>query len=366
MLRPRLLIANVQKEETDMKKIRPFALALSTYVAAFGFAATASGQDRPTMYLAGYGGSFEQMMKTVVIPPFEQANNVKVEYVVGTTAQTLAKLQAQKSAQEIDAAILDWGAMLVADEMSVCVSVKPNPAIDRAIDRAKPLGDKAMGIYVDAEGPIYNEEMFTKLKMPAPTSWADFAKEDYRDQISLAHVSTVTGVDGLVMVARALGGGENNIDPAFEAFSGPIRANVVTFSPSAPKIEELLQRQEIALTSLTRSRVLSLQKRGLPIKIANTKEGPVAILNMVCPIVQSDVPDLAQKFVYHMLSDKVQIELARSGFIPVLKDLTVPADVLAANPLNPDDLARMNWLDWPTINRNRADWINRWNREVER
>ena len=57
-------------------------------------AGTAALAQQKTMYVAGYGGSYEQTMRKDVIPLFEKQANVKIEYVAGNSTDTLAKLQA--------------------------------------------------------------------------------------------------------------------------------------------------------------------------------------------------------------------------------------------------------------------------------
>ncbi|MDU1670109.1 MAG: ABC transporter substrate-binding protein, partial [Bradyrhizobium sp.] len=79
--------------------------------------------QQKTLYVAGYGGSFEKTIRDEVIPPFEQANGVKVEYVAGNSTDTLAKLQAQKGNQQIDVAILDDGPMYQAIQLGFCDKV---------------------------------------------------------------------------------------------------------------------------------------------------------------------------------------------------------------------------------------------------
>src|SRR5262249_281543 len=80
-------------------------LRLAVLVAAL-FAASAAAQDKK-LYLAAYGGSFEETMKKIILPPFELQHGVKVEYVAGNSTTSLARLQAQKDHQEINLAILD-------------------------------------------------------------------------------------------------------------------------------------------------------------------------------------------------------------------------------------------------------------------
>ncbi len=84
-----------------------------TVLAGTAFCGAAQAQDK-TLYVAAYGGSFEQVMRKEVIPPFEQKHGVKVEYVAGNSTDTIAKLQAQKGNQQIDVAIVDDGPMYQA------------------------------------------------------------------------------------------------------------------------------------------------------------------------------------------------------------------------------------------------------------
>ena len=84
--------------------------------------------QQKTLYVAGYGGSFEKTMRDEVIPGFEQSNGVKVEYVAGNSTDTLAKLQAQKGNQQIDVAIVDDGPMYQAIQLGFCGKLDGLPA----------------------------------------------------------------------------------------------------------------------------------------------------------------------------------------------------------------------------------------------
>src|SRR5689334_11131498 len=91
---------------------------------------SASAFAQQTLTVAGYGGSFEQTMRKEVIPDFEKAHKVKVEYVAGNSTDTLAKLQAQKANQVIDVAIVDDGPMYQAIQLGFCGKIAGLPADD--------------------------------------------------------------------------------------------------------------------------------------------------------------------------------------------------------------------------------------------
>src|SRR6266700_4140234 len=59
-------------------------LAVVSLTGLVSLPSTVSAQQK-TLYVAGYGGSFEKTIRDEVIPAFEQANGVKVEYVAGNS-----------------------------------------------------------------------------------------------------------------------------------------------------------------------------------------------------------------------------------------------------------------------------------------
>ena len=103
----------------EIAQMKQLGLVTAT-IATLALAPSAVLAQQKTLYVAGYGGSFEQTMRKEVIPAFEAKHGVKVEYVAGNSTDTLAKLQAQKGNQEIDVAIVDDGPMYQAIQLGFC------------------------------------------------------------------------------------------------------------------------------------------------------------------------------------------------------------------------------------------------------
>ena len=106
---------------------------------------TAEAQDK-TLYVAAYGGSFEQTLRKEVFPPFEKKYGLKIEYVAGNSTDNLARLQAQKGNQQIDVAILDDGPMYQAVALGFCAPLAKSPVYDELYDLAKVPSGKALMI----------------------------------------------------------------------------------------------------------------------------------------------------------------------------------------------------------------------------
>ena len=156
--------------------------------------------QQKTLYVAGYGGSFEKTIRDEVIPAFEKANGVKVEYVAGNSTDTLAKLQAQKGNQQIDVAIVDDGPMYQAIQLGFCGKVDGLPA--DLYDAARFKDDRAVAIGIVATGLMYNTKIFAEKGWAPPTSWNDLKDPKYAKQLVIPPINNTYGLEALLMLAE--------------------------------------------------------------------------------------------------------------------------------------------------------------------
>lgn len=148
-----------------MKLAITFALAAGTALAG-----SAAFAQQKTLYVAGYGGSYEQTMRKDVIPGFEKQANVRVEYVAGNSTDTLAKLQAQKGNQQIDVIIVDDGPAYQAVSLGFCGTLTDAPIYADLAPVMKFKSNKAVGLGMVATGLFYNKKVFAENNWPAPAS----------------------------------------------------------------------------------------------------------------------------------------------------------------------------------------------------
>ncbi len=337
-------------------------LAASCSVLATG---AALAQEK-TLTVGGYGGSFETLMKELIIPEFESRHEVKIQFVPGNSTENLARLQAQKGNQELDVVILDDGPMYQADALDFCAPMTSSTPGDDIYDIAK-LGPNSIGIGFVATGFTYNTAWFEREGWEPPSSWMDLADEKYSQILSIPPISNTYGLHTLVMMARLNGGGEKNIDPGFSTMAEKVAPNILVFEPSSGKMSELFQSEEIALSIWGSGRTKSLADTGFPAKFAYPKEGAVALMLAACPVVESDVSDLANAFVDFLLEPEIQVRLADAmGSGPVNKNAELPEELAASLPYGPEQIGKLIAVDWDTINPAREEWTKRWAREIER
>src|SRR5262249_7196685 len=318
-----------------------------------------------TLYVAGYGGSFEQTIRKEVVPAFERKFGAKVEYIAGNSTDTLAKLQAQRANQQIDVAVVDDGPMYQAIALGFCAPIAGLPAED-IVTSARYRDDKAVGIGLVATGFMYNTKYFADKGWAPPASWNDLKESKYRKLLVIPPLNNTYGLHTLVMMARLNGGGENSIDPGFKAMVDAVAPNVLVFEPSPGKMTELFQSGQGTIAVWGSGRVASFAATGFPVDFVYPKEGAPALLASACPVAKPNASPLAQEFVTMLVEPHFQEIFAREyGYGPVNRSAQVAPEAARMAPIG-KRAEELIIVDWDTINQKRDEWNRRWTREVER
>ncbi|WP_420963581.1 ABC transporter substrate-binding protein [Brucella sp. IR073] len=266
------------------------------------------------LYVAGYGGSSEAVIKQQILAPFAEKHNVKIEYVAGTSASNLARLQAQQGNPEIDLAILDDEPMQQAVSLGLCRPIEPFPALDKLYPIAKANGKgKSLGIGIVATGLAYNREEFERKGWPAPTSWTDLANPAFQGKVLIPSITNSYGLHALLALSKVLNAPAGDIDPPFSYMTDKVAPNVFSFETSSGKISELFQTGEVLLGVWGSGRAQALAKTGFPVAFVTPKEGAVALQTAICPVAGIDVPELAQQLLQEFFTPQAQAMLARDA-----------------------------------------------------
>ncbi len=339
---------------------------IAAFFATALFAAAAHAEDK-TLYVAAYGGSFEQTLRKEVFPPFAKAHGIDIEYVAGNSTDNLAKLQAQKGSEQIDVAILDDGPMYQAVALGFCAPLAKAAVYGDLYGLAKLPSGKGVLIGITATGIMYNTKVFAENHWPAPTSWQDLKDPKFKQKLVIPPLNNTYGLHALVVYAKAGGGGEKNIEPGFKAFKDEIGPNVLAYEPSPGKMTELFQSGQAIVAIWGAGREKALADTGFPVAFVYPKEGGVALGVAACPVAGGKDKPEAQLFIQHLLSPEMQAVLAAgAGLGPVNKKVVLPPDKRAGIPYGLEQIGKLVTIDWDTVNEHREEWNKRWVREIER
>ncbi len=343
-----------------MKWIAP---TITAAMATIVFSGEANAQK--TLVVAGYGGSWEQVLRKDVFPAFEAKHGVKIEYTAGNSTDTIAKLQAQKSNQVIDVAIVDDGPMYQAIQLGFCA---PITGLDKSdlYKAAVFKDDKAVAVGQTGTGFMVNTKVFKEKGWPIPTSWADLADPKFKKLLVIPPINNTYGLYTLMMFARMNGGGEKAIEPGFKVMKENINPNVLVYEPSPGKMTELFQSGQAVLAVWGTGRVQAFANTGFPVEFVYPKEGAPILLASACPVSKAAVNPLAHEFIKTLISTPVQTVMAKEmGNGPVNTKVDVAMPELKMAPVG-ERAKLVISPDWDAINAGREDWTKRWNREVER
>lgn len=351
--------------------VRTSSISLRQGLSALLLAAATAGMALPahaetTLYVAGVGGSTEQMYKTRVIPAFEKAHGVKVVYVSGNSTETLAKLQAQKGRQQINVAMMDDGPMYQALQLGFCEKLTDAPVYQDLYPLAR-LSPEATAVGMVATGIGYNEEAFKKRGWAAPTSWTDLEDPKYRQLLGMPPITNTYGLHSLIEMARLNGGGEKDIDPGFAVFEKKIAPNVLAWVSAPGEMDGMMQNGDVVMAVYGSGRAVALQNTGFPLKFIYPKEGAVALQVAACSVTPNAQSELSQQFIQYVLSPEIQkIQSESNGFAPVNRTVKLPPELAARMPYGQEKVDSLLKVDWDTINQKRSEWTTRWNRTIER
>lgn len=322
--------------------------------------------DDKVLYLGGSGGSIEQAFRSTIIPNFEKATGWRVEYVTGNSTDLLARLQAQRSNQQIDTVFLDDGPMAQAVQLGLCRSLDKAPVYDDLLDLAKPTNGKSAFMSIVGTGIMYNAKYFSENNWPAPQSWNDLKDPKFRKKLVIPPINNTFGLIALVAAAQNAGGGEKNIEPGFRTFEKEVGPNVLAYEPSPGKMSELFQSGQAVIGVWGSSRAKVLAGTGFPVSFTYPKEGGYAIGIAVCAVSGGKERPEAQALIQHILAPDSQRALALAGALgPVNTKTVLSPEESAGIPYGASALA-LKKVDWDAVNPLREEWTRRWSREIER
>lgn len=319
-----------------------------------------------TLVLAAYGGSYEKKMQETVIPMFEEKYNVKVQYITGSSVDTLSKLQAQKDNPEIDVAFMDDGPQAQAKSFGLLAPLDESIVtnLENVYDIAKDKDNIGVGFGIISTGLAYNKEEFEKNGWEPLKSWNDLADPKFKGKLVLPSIANTYGVHLLLMAANANGGSEENIEPGFKKLK-EIAKNAVTFDKTADVSNYFLQGQTVA-SAWGSSRVFTLQDTGFPIEYVIPEEGAIALMSTVSVVKGAPNEKLAQEFVNFVISEKVQEEFAKALFDgPVNKNVKLEDEIAEKVPYGQAEIDKLIKVNWELVNEKRAEWTERANKEIE-
>jgi len=308
--------------------------------------------------VASFGGAWERDLRADLIEPFEKAHNVKVDYVVGLSTETVARVKAQKDSPQLDVIMLDDILTTDAANQGLVekMTVTDVPNLKDLRPEARIAGDAGAGFTSSATVLMYNREKV----VPAPTSWKALWDPKYKGHVAIPHINTTWGLHTLVLAAKLESGSEMNVQAGLAGLKRLQQANEAVVYTSTTQLNTMAQQGQVWLAPFSSVWVNQLDNGGTPVSIAVPQEGVYPIFTVWSVVKGARNRAAAMQFVNYALRKDVQEKFAPRA-------LLMPTTTTAA--LSPDMAKRVRFdrlqhLDADAVVKQRAAWVEEWNRSL--
>jgi putative spermidine/putrescine transport system substrate-binding protein len=323
----------------------------------------AFGQSR-SMSATTFPGAWEEAHRSILLPEVRRVtNNAQVNLVASLAVDTVSKIVAARANPPYDAIILDEGPFIAALPHGIFETI-PADKVPHLKDLPKKFVDpRGLGVFCSAQiiGIAYNTE---KIKTP-PRSWNDLLKPEYKGRVGLASMGSTLTAAWMVEIARINGGGEENMEPAFQ-YLKKLLPNVGAVSPSPGAMATLFQQGQIDIAPHYNNNVGDLQGKGVPIAHARPDTGWSFIRSTMHIVKNTKNLDLAAAYVNATLSPEVQQKMGDRPYLLVPTNTKVPfSQGLQQYARDAAMLETFHGVDWAKLNPRRSEYIDRFNREVK-
>lgn len=304
-----------------------------------------------------FGGPGQEVHQREVYAPLERDTGARGSQTTLFSAQAFARMRAEAANPQVDLFLFSGGQESVAKAEGLSQPIPRGANWDAIPATLKDPDGHWITWGIIAQGILYRTD---KIANP-PTAYRDFFRPELQGHIAFPHISNGYGMDFLVMLARAHGGSEANIDPGFQAIRRiSERASIFR---AATDVQTLFAQGDVWIMPYDNASAVRTARMGLPVAFAAPAEGAPAALLTAAIARRSRNADIAGEVVDRMLGAASQTAIATEvAWGPSNPNVALPPEV-ARTVARPDQVVQ---LDRDAINAARAAWTDRYNREVSR
>lgn len=317
-------------------------------------------QTAKELVIVSYGGELQQAHRWLADRMEKNHSGLKIKLVPSEDQDIVAQIKAARGASPYDCMPNGEPPHLIGIRDGYIQKVKPEKLSNYGALYSE-FTAKSQGYGVPATYTLVGiAYMKDQVKTP-PKSWEDMWKPEFKGLVGFPRPTSNLGLGALVIVAKIFGGSETNLDPAFQKLKE--LKPVVASSPQQTKT--LMERQEIALAPLWNTDTATIASKGMEVAFVKPDPGPVAIISFMSEITNTAHPDLVYEWMDGIISKEYQAYAAEAPFYFGItrKDVEAPAAARAYTPATPDEVLKLQTVDWSKIVPQRGEIVDRFRRE---
>ncbi len=182
----------------------------------------------------------------------------------------------------------------------------------------------------------------------------------------LTDISNGYGMLGFLMLNKVLGGSLDDIQPGLDTVKKLLDGGAVVVSKS-PEIQQEFAQNDAWIAPYASDYAYTLRAAGLPAKFVRGEEGTPASFITANLVANRPSQDLALAFIDTTISAEAQACFAEALRYTPTNAKTKLAPEVAADVVYGEEGAKgLLRFDPPTIEANRAKWVEAWNKAIAR
>ena len=315
-----------------------------------------------TITVTALGGIWEEAVRTCFVAPYEKATGNKANVLIGSPPQWLSQIEANPAKPPIDVLVTIPDLAIAAGRKGLMDSFT-DARLTNLKDIPKPFVDgvEGYGAVFDygVAGLTWHKE---RVKNP-PKSFAEFVDRTAKGewQAMLPGIGyAVTPIMAIWAMAKAFGGGVDDVDPFFAAVKR--MGKNVSFWNSPNDFENALSTGDADIGIYFDGRSWAWYDSGAKfVDFLNPAEG--GSINAIAVQKPKNANDAAWAYIDIVLSAEAELAFARKLDYGVTNSKVVYPPELAPR-ITPWQKAA--FPPYAAIAEKRNGWVDRWNREIGR
>lgn len=331
------------------------ALGLIGGATVAGLAAPRLARAATSLNIGTFGGTYESILRSSVIPGFEAAHGASVSLELGIGNTFIPKVIASRNNPPFDVVYVNEDEAIFGDTAGLWADIDPAeiPNLADVYDMAKPPVLPQYTAMIYEFGLAYNPD-----KMDAPASWEDLWQSGIT--VGVPHISATYGIIFLMIAAQLNGGGAENMAPGFEKLK---QLDDMMIYKGVTDGFGKFQRGEMDAALFYTHRVQLLMDDGINLALATPEEGTYGMrTGMQIPAHAANM-DMAKEWVNTAMSSDYQLSFAPKLYSPSNKTVELPAELAAKHVYGADKINSLRFADWGVLNPQKPDLLAQWNKE---
>lgn len=328
--------------------------------------AGAGNAQAETLIIYGWVGPNEAAFRKEFFPAFEKKYGAKIEYLSASSFINYGRLKAEKSNPQADVALFDD---IILDQARKEDLLQP---LDKSIilhladiaPDARFKDDMGVGVGYNVVSTYYNSKIFDEKGFAPISSWNDLFRPELKGRVVIRNITSSYGLFALLMLGRANGGSDANIEPAFDKMKA-LSPSVISFPTGHGALAQMTLQGDawVGVTGL--GEMQDFIDKKAPIKFVIPTEGAIAMVEAAGVVKGAPHAKLAQQFISELTSTEGQKMMAVSqSWLPTNKKTPIDEAIKARIPIDFDKPINLKGVDFDAVTDNRAKWNERFTKDI--